>query len=581
MKDLTKTILNILAKNQNQPASVSSNLIDELDSKLNEKFKNLTNLRAKLFIYENDLSSLPVCKVCGSNVEFNRGFVGFRKYCSTKCANKDKRGKAVTHTLYELDAKEGEEKSFLSDLKRSDGQFDGNKTKRIPNDGIFARWFYQKYPKLKCDDITIALKHYQHGYDSIKTCSNSNCNNQVLDFKRDYCSIQCSNSSQKKIIHTKKSNLKKYDIECNLSDSEFIEKNRQHRIDYFENYRKNNFHEEALDENKVLKLSKTHTLTELSERWNMPYNTVRLVLDRFDCTAKKEKNSTSHHEKQLHEYLTSLNINFNIHDRTLISPYEIDIVIPNLKLGIEYNGSFFHSQSLYRSIDKNKHKNKSDLLFQKDYALLHIFELDWIDDRKREILKSMIRHKVQKSGKSIYARSCKVVNIDPKTTKSFLEKNHIQGSCPSSIRFGLTYNDELVSVLTMGKARYSKNYDYELLRYASKQDVSVVGGFSKLLSKAPKGKVISYANRDYSIGSLYEANGFNKIRITPPNYVYWRYEKKIGYRIYTRYQVQKHKLKSLLGNDFDKNLTEQENMLNNGFSIYWNSGNIVYEKENK
>ncbi|MBR4315953.1 MAG: hypothetical protein IKP65_03150, partial [Alphaproteobacteria bacterium] len=59
-----------------------------------------------------------------------------------------------------------------------------------------------------------------------------------------------------------------------------------------------------------------------------------------------------------------------------------------------------------------------------------------------------------------------------------------------------------------------KNYDYELIRFASKIGYQVIGGASKLLSyfrKQYKGSIISYADRRYSNGKLYEAIGFKLI----------------------------------------------------------------------
>ena len=35
--------------------------------------------------------------------------------------------------------------------------------------------------------------------------------------------------------------------------------------------------------------------------------------------------------------------NLKIHDRTLIKPYELDIIIPERKLAIEFNGIWYHS----------------------------------------------------------------------------------------------------------------------------------------------------------------------------------------------------------------------------------------------
>ena len=66
-------------------------------------------------------------------------------------------------------------------------------------------------------------------------------------------------------------------------------------------------------------------------------------------------------------------------------------------------------------------------------------------------------------------------------------------------------------------------YDWELTRFCVKGDISVVGGFSKLL-KAFRynhlGSIISYADRRYSNGNVYYTNGFQLIGVNRPSYYY-------------------------------------------------------------
>jgi hypothetical protein len=51
--------------------------------------------------------------------------------------------------------------------------------------------------------------------------------------------------------------------------------------------------------------------------------------------------------------------------------------------------------------------------------------------------------------------------------------------------------------------------------------------------------------------------------------------------IIKRQQAQKHKLKDFLESRnliFDENLSERDNMINNGYRIYYDTGNLVYHK---
>jgi hypothetical protein len=88
--------------------------------------------------------------------------------------------------------------------------------------------------------------------------------------------------------------------------------------------------------------------------------------------------------------------------------------------------------------------------------------------------------------------------------------------------------------------------------------------------KKHKGKIISYANLRWSNGNLYKQLGFKFEDFTIPNYFYFKKQK-----IFSRIQCQKHKLKDIL-DTFDKNKSEFQNMFDNGFSIFYDSGNLKF-----
>ena len=205
---------------------------------------------------------------------------------------------------------------------------------------------------------------------------------------------------------------------------------------------------------------------------------------------------------------------------------------------------------------------------EKGYQLFQIFSSDDLD-----IWKSMINNKLGLN-KKIFARKCIIKEVKAEEVRKFLEENHLQGYCQSKYKIGLYLDNELVSLMTFGKSRYNKNYDWELLRFCSKKGYNVIGGASKLLSyfrREHSGSIISYANRRWSNGHLYETLGFEFLHNTDPSYFYF----KNDYEIYSRFEFQKHKLKDKLVN-FDPNLTEEENLLNNRYGKIYDCGNKVY-----
>ena len=260
-------------------------------------------------------------------------------------------------------------------------------------------------------------------------------------------------------------------------------------------------------------------------------------------------------------------------DRKLIKPFELDVYLSDVKLAIEYDGLYWHSTATGK--DEYYHLNKTERCLEKGVQLIHIFEDEWL--YKQDIIKDIIKSKLNIYDHRVYARCCEIREVDFKEASDFLDKNHIQGRDNSSIRYGLYHDGELVSLMTFGKPRFNKHFKLELMRFSTKLGYQVVGGASRLISVLKRKydcSIISYADRRYSCGKLYEKLGFKLIGKSAPNYCYVRENEK-----YSRYQCQKSKIGKILGDKFDENLTEYENMKINGFDILYDCGNLIYVLE--
>jgi hypothetical protein len=244
---------------------------------------------------------------------------------------------------------------------------------------------------------------------------------------------------------------------------------------------------------------------------------------------------------------------------------ELDIYLPELKIAFEYDGIYWHSDR-----DRKYHLCKTESCLTQDIKLYHIFSNEWLDPIKQSIWKSIIASALGES-KRIFARKCEIRKVD--RPARFLIENHLQGACASSIAYGLFYQNELVCLAAFGKARYSKKYDFELLRFCNALNTNAIGGFSRLLShfrKHHEGSIVTYADRRLSCGDVYEKNGFSFSHASQPNYFYWK-----GSEWHGRERFQKHRLKDLL-EKFDANLSERENMRANGWHQIYDCGNLVY-----
>lgn len=315
--------------------------------------------------------------------------------------------------------------------------------------------------------------------------------------------------------------------------------------------------------------AKHQTVNNLADMYNVAPTTVRNALYRYNIyNFDSRKNQ---YEAFIKDLLDSASVEYFHNDRKVLNGQEIDFLIPDYSLAIELNGHFWHSELLGK--DKNYHLNKTKLAEEHGLQLMHIW--DFQIDKNPELIRSMLLHRLGKSEHVIYARNTRITELTPGTYRSFLDSNHIQGSMNSKFKYGLTFNDTLVAVMGFGNSRFNKN-TVELHRFCAAQNYSIVGGASKLFAHFLKThtdvkSLESFALRDISAGKLYTKLGFKKVSDTPPNYFYFK-----NRRVYNRIEFQKHKLSKKLDN-FDSSLTEWENMQNNGYNRFWDTGSIKYE----
>lgn len=280
-------------------------------------------------------------------------------------------------------------------------------------------------------------------------------------------------------------------------------------------------------------------------------------------------------EKELVSFIQEIYKNqIILNDISLLNGKEIDIYLPELKLAVEFNGTYYHSD--IHKKDKNYHLNKTKECNKLGIKLIHIWDSDWL--YKKDIIKSIITNQLGLSTEKIYARKCIIKEISKKESVIFLKENHLQGNAISKYNFGLYYNNELVSLMTFCKLRKNLKQNniegnFELLRFCNKLNTNVVGGASKLFQYFIKNykplKIISYANRDWSDGLLYIKLSMTPLPPTTPGYNW--YKSKIKYN---RFNFRKD---ILVKQGEDKNLTEYDIMLNRGYYRVWNTGNLKFE----
>lgn len=568
---------------------------NQIKNKFPDEYKKIENFNVnfngikwgqKLYNYINDIQSHPIC-ICGNCVKFIKFGKGYNKYCSSKCRYNDENLKnkikdsfinkyGVDNPLKSEKIKEKRKLNFIEKYGvEHQSQIEFIKEKKRKTN-------LEKY------GYTTNLLHVDTKNKAIKTC------------KEKY---GVNHNSQSKIIKERKKQLclSKHNVENYFQTIEFKKKSKNTCLCKFgveHTSKSEEIRNKQLKTKKKNILKKYSDLLELNEKnLEIKDNLLKIrnyciIHNEFEISInnlhqrwyKYNKNictkcnpiseNSSIKENEIRDFI---NNELNLYtEKFYVNNKEIDIYLPEHKLGIEFNGLYWHS-SIYK--EKNYHLNKTEECENNGIQLLHIFEDEWIN--KKEIVKSIIKSKLNIFDRKIYARKCEIKEInDNKLIRKFLNENHLQGFIGAKYKIGLFYENELVSLMTFGKLRKAlgnKNNssdEYEMLRFCNKHNTQIIGGASKLLkyfirNYHPK-SILTFADRRYSNGNLYKKLGFNFEKITQPNYWYFKTHE---YKRYHRYTFRKD---VLIKEGYDSNKTELEIMSERGYNSIYDCGNIKY-----
>ena len=460
----------------------------ELWKEVTERFPDAPFMEA-LYRYQHNIDEPPRC-TCGNPLKFRSIAKGYYQYCSKRCSNSDP---------------DKIHKSQQTNIERYGG------------------------PAPACSkDISqkiIDTARRRHGADV---------------FKRRRGPLQ--ESTKEKM---KKTCLERYGVENVMHLDEFRKKCTQGR-DYKETSDK------VRRTRKITELEKHPDVIDIRDHIytvTCPHNKTecRLYPDRcsgtFDVPVSLYAWNKKHRSEQctnllpidpdrnmgtglelfVRNILDSHHISYIANDRSVLDGKELDIYIPSRKLAIECNGVYWHSLK-----EPSYHFNKWKICKNKDIQLLTIWEDQIINNPL--IIENIIRSRLGMYEHRIGARKCDLKKVSSKESDIFLKENHLQGSTNGSVRLGLYYNDELVSIMVFGhKRRALGNKDisddiYELYRYCNKIGWQVMGGASRLfnhfLDSHPDCMIESFSSNDISVGDLYRKLGFELVDIQKGSYWY-------------------------------------------------------------
>lgn len=521
IKNYRETILNVILFEDGKirPQRTTEKYLNKFLKTEYYFFKNLlpfcNTIRQLMYCIRDEIYNVPKCKMCKKDLEISD--YGFATYCSPRCINDDpeyklKMAKSVSVAQ---NNKTEEQKNIIKEKRKCT---------------IKEKYGINSYSPFGVGDV------YKKAQDTVlKRYGVTNA-------------YQLKEVKDKSIQSIREISINKYKdlgFDVTYKDSHIVE-----------------VHNDC----------KLHNVYEMEiQHFN---NRVLKGRNGIVCSECNPIGHYSSGENEISSWLDSINIKHTRNNRKILGGgYELDIVIEESKLCIEFNGIYWHSEK-YK--DKNYHLNKSKLANENGYDLIHIWENDWYDNKDK--VKDIISRRLGVIDKRIYARKCKIKEISSKEYAEFNTDNHLQNSINTKYRYGLFYNGELVFVMGFGQARISlgsksKSGEYELYRMCNKIGISVIGGAGKLLNHFIKSvnpiKIISYSKLDYFKGDSYEKIGFYKDKETGPGYSYL-----INGELHNRYKLRKDVLVKL---GYDSNLTESQIAKSEGWLKVWNCGNVKWK----
>mgnify|MGYP000928828606 CR=1 FL=1 len=528
------------------------------------KNKNKQNVREELLKY-----GPPKCKsdICDNKVEFDTRKNNWKHYCSWKCRgyfnSKKSRDKAKSTYM----EKYGVESQFHSEVVKE--KIRKTNLEKYGVENVFENQDVKE--KIRKTNLE------KYGVENV--FENQDVKEKIRKTNLEKYGVETPSKNIDIRQKQKKTMVEKYGVEYPMQSPDIRTKTKLNNI---QKYGRESPAQAHLSETIMSIIKDPVKLKQINDLMPVPLiaktyggspSLYIRALHGFGISPKVHYFSTG--EIEVYNFMSNIiDANFiKQRDKKLIDS-ELDILVEGHSLAIEYNGLYWHCESA--GITKDYHLNKTIECEQRNIELLHIFDNEW--KQKCDIYKSIIVSKLNKSFRKS-ARKLTLKEVDAQLEMQFLNKNHLQGYVKSNICYGLFEGDTLISLMSFGKSRYNKKYEFELLRYCCLLNTTVIGGAKKLFTnfirKHSPSSIISYCHRHLFTGKIYETIGMKFSHYTKPSYWYTNdYD-----TLHSRIKFQKHKLKNIL-EQYDESLSEVQNMKNNGYDRIWDCGNSVWSWQN-
>ena len=274
------------------------------------------------------------------------------------------------------------------------------------------------------------------------------------------------------------------------------------------------------------------------------------------------------------EFLDANNITYVSNTKKIIPPHELDFYISSHNLAIEVCGLYWHRHSLLQN--SKYHIEKLEACLKQGIQLVTIFS-DHIESHPDKVL-ARLKFKLKLIPRMFHPRELHITDTySKKDVNKFIDEYHLQGAKSAPINIVATHNGYICAAMTFGPLRRSLGQTkqianaYEMYRFTSMSNIPGIASklFKFFVNTYNPESIISFSDRCWGDGELYQILGFEKTMVNGANY--W-YTKNFISKIH-RFGFTKH---SLVAKGHDKNLTESQIMINLGYDKIYDCGSVKY-----
>lgn len=322
-------------------------------------------------------------------------------------------------------------------------------------------------------------------------------------------------------LRIKQALIDKYGVDHPMKNPEFVKKSQ---ATCFKNYGRISTAQlhipmesiEILnDKDKLSHLFETMSLTEMTTRLGITRPYIMRYHDMHELSYIP-KRVLSSYEEEIATILDGLGIEYTRNNKSLCKPYHIDFYIPQHKLGIEFNGLYYHSW-FAANRGAEYHSNKTVQCLSNDVSLVTIFEDEWLENPVKFI--DFIKQRCGMGSSDLPVELVTLSFSDDSTSVlQFFKDNNMESSIESAdVYIVAKLEDSIIAAMALDKR---DDGEIEIVKFGVHLLISPTGYLERFISfiagMEEVNRVSTILDLRWQDGRDYLDVGFDAVAIMDP-----------------------------------------------------------------